>query len=117
MPRSARIDAPGVLHHIIGRGIERRDVFLGDADRDDFIARLGALAQSGAWDVCAWALMRNHFHLVVETPHAHLVAGMRWLLSAYSIVLNHRHKLLARHSGEPAGVRAPHGTAPEGGDR
>ena len=49
MPRSARIDAPGVLHHIIGRGIERRDVFLGDADRDDFIERLGVLAQSGAW--------------------------------------------------------------------
>ena len=48
---------------------------------------------STGWQVHACRLMRNHFHLVVETPQANLVAGMRWLLSAYTIRLNHRHKL------------------------
>jgi hypothetical protein len=40
MPRKARIDAPGALHHIICRGIERRKIFLDDIDRDDFVERL-----------------------------------------------------------------------------
>jgi len=92
MPRSARIDAPGVLHHIIGRGIERRDVFLGDADRDDFIARLGTLAQSGAWDVYAWALMRNHFHLLCKTVGQPVSVSMHRLLTGYVVNFNKRHR-------------------------
>ena len=48
MPRLARLDAPGVLHHIMGRGIERRRIFISDKDRKDFIARLSAVAQEGA---------------------------------------------------------------------
>jgi REP element-mobilizing transposase RayT len=92
MPRSARIDAPGVLHHIIGRGIERRDIFLGDADRDDFIARLGALAKSGAWDVYAWALMRNHFHLLCKTLEQSVSVSMHRLLTGYVVNFNKRHR-------------------------
>jgi len=53
-----------VLHHVIGRGIERRKVFLDDADRTDFLDRLAALAHGGALDVYAWTLMPNHFHLL-----------------------------------------------------
>ncbi|HSM90594.1 MAG TPA: transposase, partial [Desulfobacterales bacterium] len=92
MPRSARIDAPGVLHHIIGRGIERRDVFLGDADRNDFIERLGALAQSGAWNVYAWALMRNHFHLLCKTAGQPVSVSMHRLLTGYVVNFNKRHR-------------------------
>jgi len=40
MPRQARLDAPGVLHHVMARGIERRKIFRGDADREDFVGRL-----------------------------------------------------------------------------
>jgi putative transposase len=92
MPRSSRIDAPGVLHHIIGRGIEGRDVFLGDTDREDFIARLDALAQSGAWDVYAWALMRNHFHLLCKTAGQPLSVSMHRLLTGYVVNFNKRHR-------------------------
>jgi len=47
MPRLARLDARGVLHHVMGRGIERRDIFLSDSDREDFIGRLSLMAQEG----------------------------------------------------------------------
>lgn len=54
MPRLARLDAPGVLPHIMGRGIERRKIFLSNIDRNDFIGRLSALAQDGAMEIYAW---------------------------------------------------------------
>jgi len=60
MPRLARLDAPGVLHHVMGRGIERREIFQNDTDRQDFVDRLNQLAIKGALDVYAWTLMPNH---------------------------------------------------------
>ena len=64
MPRSARLDAPGVLHHIIGRGIEKRPIFLTDGDRNDFISGLERLVKEGCLYVYAWTLLGNHFHLL-----------------------------------------------------
>ena len=61
MPRLARLDALGLLHHIMGRGIERNKIFISDKDREDFIARLSAMAEEGAMDVYAWALLPNIF--------------------------------------------------------
>jgi len=61
MPRLARLDAPGILHHVIGRGIERKKIFFKDTDRSDFIDRLTDLAEEGAMDVYAWVLMPNIF--------------------------------------------------------
>jgi len=90
MPRSARIDAPGVLHHIIGRGIERRRIFLDDADRDDFLNRLASLAELGALDVYAWALLPNHFHLLCKTKHQPLSISMHRLLTGYVVNFNKR---------------------------
>ena len=43
MPRKARIDAPGAVHHIIVRGIERGEIFHDDQDRNQFVKRLGAI--------------------------------------------------------------------------
>jgi len=60
MPRLARLDAPGILHHVMGRGIERKQIFINDTDRRDFIDRLAALAEEGAMDVYSWVLMPNH---------------------------------------------------------
>ena len=61
MPRLARLDAPGVLHHVMGRGIERKEIFLNNKDRNDFINRLSMLVEEGAIDVYAWALIPNHY--------------------------------------------------------
>ena len=54
MPRQPRLDAPGVLHHVMVRGIERTALFRDDRDRADFVARLARLAEGGAWTVYAW---------------------------------------------------------------
>jgi putative transposase len=69
MPRLSRLDAPGVLHHVMGRGIERRKIFLSDIDCNDFISRLSSLVQVGALEIYAWVLMPNHFHLLCQTGH------------------------------------------------
>ena len=61
MPRQPRLDAPGALHHIMGRGIERTTIFRTDQDREDFLNRLGELCTDGKLIVYAWALMSNHF--------------------------------------------------------
>jgi putative transposase len=60
MPRLARLDARGVLHHVLGRGIEKRKIFLHDEDRVDFIKRLGELVKEGSMDIYAWAILPNH---------------------------------------------------------
>jgi len=92
MPRSARLDASGVLHHVIGRGIERRKVFLDDADRTDFLDRLAALAHGGALDVYAWTLMPNHFHLLCKTRLQPLSISMHRLLTGYAVNFNKRRR-------------------------
>jgi putative transposase len=92
MPRSARIDTPGVLHHVIGRGIERRRVFLSDADRGDFLDRLASLVECGALDVYAWALMPNHFHLLCKTRRQPLSISMHRLLTGYAVNFNKRRR-------------------------
>jgi REP element-mobilizing transposase RayT len=58
-----------------------------------FLKTLGQACEKTDWQVHAWCLMRNHFHLVVETPRANLVAGMKWLLGTYTMRFNHRHRL------------------------
>ncbi len=56
MPRQPRLDAPDVLHHVMVRGLERL-IFRDDPDHADFVARVAALAEAGAWTVYAWALV------------------------------------------------------------
>ena len=92
MPRLARLDAPGVLHHVIGRGIERRKIFYKDKDREDFVDRLAELAEKGAWAVYAWVLMPNHYHLLIKTKNQPLADNMRKLLTGYAVNFNRRHK-------------------------
>ena len=67
MPRKARIDAAGALHHIIVRGIERRKIFWDDADRDSFVNRLGKVLIETHTDCFAWAMIPNHVHLLMRT--------------------------------------------------
>ena len=92
MPRKARLDAPGALHHIVVRGIERRKIFYDDSDRDDFLERLSAI-QSWSRTACyAWALMPNHFHLLLKTGQTPIATLMRRLLTGYAVSFNLRHR-------------------------
>lgn len=91
MPRSARLDAAGILHHIMGRGIEKRKIFFDDKDRVNFIARLAALAESKAMTIYAWAVLPNHFHLLCKTEKRSLSSSMRKLLTGYVVHFNRRH--------------------------
>lgn len=92
MPRSARIDIPGLLQHVIVRGIERRDIFLDDSDRRLFLERLSRLLADTGTDCLAWALMSNHFHLLLCPRVTKLSVFMRRLLTGYAIVFNLQHK-------------------------
>jgi len=76
----------------MNRGDRREDIFRDDEDRQRFLSTLGEACQKTRWQVHAYCLMRNHFHLVVETPEANLVAGMKWLLGVYTKRCNLRHK-------------------------
>jgi len=92
MPRLARLDAPGILHHVIGRGIERKKLFFNDTDRSDLIDRLADLVEEGAMDVYAWVLMPNHFHILCKTRNRPLSSSMRKMLTGYVVNFNRRHR-------------------------
>jgi putative transposase len=91
--RKLRIQYEGAIYHIMNRGDHREDIFLDDKDRELFLETLGQACDKTDWQIHAWCLMRNHFHLVVETPKANLVDGMKWLLGTYTSRFNRRHKL------------------------
>ncbi len=92
MPRLARLDAPGVLHHVMGRGIEERKIFHSDIDRNDFINRLSALTRDAAMEIYAWVLMSNHFHILCKTKNLPLASCMRKILTGYVVNFNKRHR-------------------------
>jgi REP element-mobilizing transposase RayT len=92
MPRKARIDAEGALHHIIVRGIERRKIFWDDADRDSFVNRLGQVLIETHTDCFAWAMMPNHVHLLMRTGLTPIATVMRRLLTGYAVQFNRRHR-------------------------
>ena len=91
MPRGPRLDAPGVLHHVMVRGLERRALFRDDRDRADFLRRVGAVAARRALTVYAWALLPNNVHLLVRTGTRPLARSMRSLLTGYAGAFNRRH--------------------------
>ena len=96
MPRKARIDAPGALHHIIVRGSERRKVFYDDSDRDNLLKRLGIILTETKTPCFAWALIPNHLHLLLRTGVEPIATVMRRLLTGYAVSFNRRH----RHHGQ-----------------
>ena len=84
MPRGARLDAPGTLHHVIVRGIEAGKIVKDDQDRDNFISRLGPLAKETSTAVYGWALLSNHAHILLRSSATGLPTLMRRLLSGYA---------------------------------
>jgi hypothetical protein len=65
MPGVARLDAPGTLHHVIVRGIEKRRIVDDDQDRGMFVGRLGDLSKKLHTAVYTWALMTHHAHILL----------------------------------------------------
>jgi len=92
MPRKARIDAPGAIHHIIFRGIEKCKIFRNNRDRDQFIQRLADILDETDTPCFAWALMPNHVHLLLKTGLTPIATIMRRLLTGYAVYFNHRHR-------------------------
>ncbi len=91
--RKLRVQYPGAIYHVMSRGDHREDIFRDDEDRRRFLDTLSEACGKTGWQVMALCLMPNHFHLVVETPQANLVAGMKWLLGTYTTRFNRRHRV------------------------
>ena len=91
MPRQARLDAAGTLHHVIIRGIERRRIVDDEQDRRNFVLRLGKLASETSTSIYAWALMSNHAHLLLCSGPLGLAKFMRRFLTGYAVTYNLRH--------------------------
>jgi REP element-mobilizing transposase RayT len=93
MARKLRVEYAGAIYHVMNRGDRRERIFVDDEDRQRFVDTLGEACAKTGWQVHAYVLMPNHFHVVVETPQPNLVAGMKWLLGTYTSRFNRRHKL------------------------
>lgn len=87
----ARLDIAGVLQHVMVRGIERRDIFLDDQDRQSFLERFEHLLDKMSMECLAWALMPNHLHLLLRPTQSNLGNFMRRLLTGHAVTFNHRH--------------------------
>jgi REP element-mobilizing transposase RayT len=92
MPRQARLDTPGTLHHVIIRGIEKKSIVDDVKDRKEFFHRLGSLSTEEKTAIYAWALMDNHAHFLLRSGPGGLSRFMRRLLSGYAIYYNYRHR-------------------------
>jgi REP element-mobilizing transposase RayT len=92
MPRLARLDAPGVLHHVIIRGIERNKIFRDEYDQENFVNRLAHLVPETQTSCYAWALLTNHAHFLFRSGPSGLATLMRRLLTGYAVSFNRRHR-------------------------
>jgi len=91
MPRQPRLDSPDLLHHVIVRGIERSKIFCDDDDRRSFVDRLQRLLSETNTECYAWALIPNHFHLLLRPRDIELSRFMSRLLTGYALTFNRRH--------------------------
>jgi REP element-mobilizing transposase RayT len=98
MARKLRVEYSGAIYHVMNRGDRREPIFKDELDRRRFVETLGEACAKTSWEVHAYCLMENHFHLVLETPLANLVVGMKWFLGTYTsrfncYRFNWRHKI------------------------
>ena len=93
MPRKPRVEFEGAVYHVVSRGNRQGAIYLDDKDYETFLNTLDEVCCRTGWKVHAFVLMGNHYHLLLETPHANLVAGMKWLQGTYTQRFNARHKV------------------------
>jgi len=92
MARPLRIERPGGRYHVTARGNERKPIYRDDSDRTHFLELLGEATDQFGIRVHAYALMDNHYHLLMQTPEANLSRAMQWLNASYSMWFNRRHR-------------------------
>ena len=92
MPRQARIDYPGALHNVMGRGINNLPIFKSYQEKKEFHTSVKALLQESSLRIYAWRVMSNHFHLLLQTGKTGLSEFTRKLLTSYAINYNLYHK-------------------------
>jgi REP element-mobilizing transposase RayT len=92
MARKVRVEFEGAIYHVMCRGDRRENIFEDDADRARFLETLAEACQRTGWRIHAYVLMSNHYHWLLETPQANLVAGMRWFQSCFTVRYNVRHR-------------------------
>ena len=92
MLRQSRIDTTGALHHVMARGIERRRIFDDEQDSSDFVENLGLILEQTETTCYAWALLPNHFHLLLKTGPVPIATVMRRLLTGHAVRYNRRHQ-------------------------
>ena len=92
MPRKVRIDAPGALHHVIVRGIERRKIYQSDYDRQIFLDRVGELILETQTQCFAWALIPNHAHILLRTGLIPVSVLMSRLFTGYAVWFNKKYR-------------------------
>jgi len=92
MPRQARIEIPGAIYHVITRGIERKEIFKDEADREEFLKRLAEGLQKTGSRCYGWSVMPNHFHLIIRTGTKSLSELMRRVLTGYAIYFNKKYR-------------------------
>jgi putative transposase len=92
MGRKPRIEYAGATYHVMCRGNRREKIFQDDEDRRVFLETVGEVCERTGWKVCAYVLMPNHYHMVLETPEANLVAGMKWFQGTYTKRHNVRYR-------------------------
>ena len=90
MSRPLRIDIENGIYRVTSRDWERRVIVRDDRDREHWLNLLDRVAVRCGWQVLAWTLLDNHFHIFLRTPKANLSAGMHDLNSGYAITFNHR---------------------------
>jgi len=92
MPRKARLDVPGTLHHVMVRGIEKSKIFRDEEDRKAFVDRISTLVKESGTRILAWSLLDNHLHLLIVSGSSGLSTFMRRLLTGYASGFNRRHR-------------------------
>ena len=92
MARPLRIEFAGALYHVTSRGDGRDDIYLDDDDRNRWFEVLTGVHERFNWEVHAYCLMSNHYHLVIETPDGNLAQGMRQLNGVYTQGFNRAHQ-------------------------
>jgi len=113
--RKLRLEFPGACYHVINRGNYRGDIFRTEGAKKSFERTLFAACEKSGWLLHAYVIMRNHFHLALETPEGNLVSGMQWLQATFANRFNRfrgenghlfqgRYKALLVENGEPTGM-------------
>src|SRR6059058_1984263 len=109
---ASEIEFEGAFYHVMARGNRREAIFLDDEDRRLFVQTLGEACAMTGWRVHCWVLLSNHYHLMIETPEANLVAGMKWLQNTVTRRFNVRHRAWGRVFGDRYKAVAVEGRTP-----